>query len=308
MRARSLSLPVGLTLFALVAGCAGPKVHLRHQLGSPAHTGISPAALQVGRFQVQPHDSAQLSGYLQDKLRQRLADFTLNHHSASTQPPATVTGTININARDSRGIRHIRRYHPTIGGLQDFEVPTLRRDVIVAVNFILLDPTDGRPITLETRRPYSSHQDPEIRGERGLLRPDDPKHVPPTNTIARRLIDECIADFLGMIHLYEIAAQVALRHAPGPQAAKGSRAVKRADFAAAAEHYRAALQDRPDDPRLHFNLALVSEAGKDLAAAENHYRAALKNQKRPDPQAKAGLDRVMRVQNIIARRQELGGP
>ena len=287
-----------------VLGCTGPEIAVRHHLGNPIGMAVDPGQLQGGQFGVQPEPDPELATYLQDKLRQRLTDIP---HTASAPSEQTlsatrlaVVGLITVEAEDSRGTRHIRRWNPQLKDLEDLEVASLRRDVTVAVQFVLQDIT-GRTdeVALETHRSYSTHQDPDIRGEWGLLRPDDPESVPHTEKIAQRLIDQCLDDFIAMIHPYELAADIPLRHVWGSEAAAGQHAAERGDYDGATESYLAALQASPDSPNLHFNLAVVTEAAGDLATAEEHYRRALELQRQPDEQIQAGLERIERVRRTL---------
>jgi hypothetical protein len=293
----------------LISGCSGPVITLRHHLAGAVDMGVEPGTLQVGQFQVRPDTYADLPAHLQNNLRQRLADF---NHPASVStaqtapsPGPTVEGVIIVIAEDSAGSRPIQQWSSRHQKLEDAEVPSLRRDVTAKVNFVLRQSAaESGDVTLETYHSYSTNQDPLIRGEGGLLAPDDPERVPPVDVIARQLVDECLGDFIAMIHPYEIVAKMPLRRVGGTDAANGLRAAQQGDYAAAARYYQAALRAKPDSPPLHFNLAVVGEAGGDLAAAEEHYRQALEQQP-PDELARTGLERVARLRRIHAYEREL---
>ena len=306
-RLQAISIVIlGLATF----GCTGPRITVRHNLGRPVGMGIDPGSFRVGQFRAQPDAFAELTTYLQSKLRQNLTDIART--TAVTPEPAqpssslAIGGLIIVTAEDLEGLRHIRRWNPQRRNLEDLEVPSLRRDVTVTVHFALRDnATRTDEVTLETYRSYRTHQDPQIRGDSGLLRPDDPERVPPIDTIARRLVDECLSDFIAMIYPYEVVAHVPLRRVYGSEATNGLHAAQAGDYVGAARFYRSALRARPDDPHLHFNLAIVREAAGDLAAAEAHYRQALELRQQPDELAQTGLDRVTRLRRIRSYQERL---
>lgn len=304
-------LPAVITLIFswLISGCSGPAIHLRHHLGGAVDLGTDPAKLQVGQFQVQPGTLTGLPEYLQNHLQLMLTDYnqstSVGSPSAAAPASQTVEGGITIIAEDFSGVRPLRQWNVQNHDFEEREVPTLRRDVTVKVDFLLRNSAaPSGTVTLETSRSYTSNQDPQVRGPESLLRPDDPDRVPPVDTIARKLIDECLSDFIAMIHPYEVTAEVPLRYVGGADAAAGRRAAKNGDYAAAARYFQSALQKKPSHPDLHFNLAVVQEAAGDLAAAEEQYRQVLERQASDEP-ARLGLDRVTRLRRMKEYEQKL---
>ncbi len=293
----------------LISGCSGPAIHLRHHFGGAVDLGTDPARFQVGQFQVQPGTLNGLPPYLQNNLQLMLTD--LNQSTSVGSPPAaasdsqTVEGVITVIAEDFSGVRPLRQWNVQNHDFEEREVPTLRRDVTVKVDFLLRNSAaPSGTVTLETSRSYTSNQDPQVRGPESLLRPDDPGRVPPVDAIARKLIDECLSDFIAMIHPYEVNAEVPLRYVGGNDAAAGRRAAKKGDYAAAARYFQSALQKKPSHPDLHFNLAVVREAAGDLPAAEEQYRQVLELHPSDEP-ARLGLDRVIRLRRMKEYEQKL---
>jgi hypothetical protein len=293
----------------LISGCSGPAIHLRHHLGGAVDLGTDPARLQVGQFQVQPDTLTGLPPYLQNNLQLMLTDFnqstSVGNPSAAASASQTVEGVIAVIAEDVAGVRPLRQWSVQNHDFEEREVPTLRRDVTVKVDFLLRNSAaPSGTVTLETYRSYTSNQDPQVRGPESLLRPDDPDRVPPVDTIARKLIDECLRDFIAMIHPYEVTAEVPLRYVGGADAAAGRRAAKKGDYAAAARFFESALQNKKDHPDLHFNLAVVQEAAGNLAAAQEQYRLVLERHPSDEP-ARLGLDRVIRLRRMQEYEQKL---
>jgi hypothetical protein len=293
----------------LISGCSGPAIHLRHHLGGAVDLGTDPARLQVGQFQVQPDTLTGLPPYLQNNLQLMLTDLNQST-SVGTSPitasaSQTVEGGITVIAEDVSGVRPLRRWNVQTHDFEEREVSTLRRDVTVKVDFLLRNSAaSSGDVTLETSRSYTSNQDPQVRGPESLLRPDDPDRVPPVDAIARHLIDECLSDFIAMIHPYEITAEVPLRYVGGTEAAAGRRAAKKGDYAEAARYFQSALNRNPSYPDLHFNLAVVQEAAGNLAAAEEQYHLVLERQA-SDESARTGLDRVIRLRRMHEYEQKL---
>ncbi len=287
-----------IVLGLLVCGCSGPVITVRHHLGGAVDMGIEPGAYHVGQFQVRPEAFTDLPTYAKNSLEKQLTDYDTSTSVGLRQSDLVVDGVINVTAEDFRGVRHIRQWNAQRHNLEEVEVPSLRREVAVKVNFVICRSDEYlREVTLETARSFSSNEDPLIRGDEGLLRPDDPERTPAVDTIARKLIDECIQDFIAMIHPYEVTAEIPLHYVWGENAAGGLRVAREGDYVGAGNYFRAALDSDPDNSDLHFNLAVVTEAAGDLAEAEKHYRQVLE-QRPADESARSGLERVVRLRRI----------
>jgi len=293
----------------LIMGCSGPVITLRHHLGGAVDMGQNPVAWHVGTFEVQPDSLTDLPLYLKNQLQKRISNYTTStsiaHKPDSPASSLTVTGAIIASAEAIEGMRSIRQWNAQRQQLENVEVPSLQRQVTLKVHFVLHNSSNpAHDVTLETYRSYSTNQDPMIRGEEGLLRADDPQRVPSVDSIAQKLVDECLGDFIAMIQPYEITAAIPLRRVWGGDAGKGLRAAKQGDYTAAAQFFQAALAAKPDHAALYFNLAVMREADGDWAGAETYYRLALEQQP-SDELSQTGLERVMRLRQIQDYEQKL---
>jgi len=152
-----------------------------------------------------------------------------------------------------------------------------------------------RLFTIETRRSYTSPEDPRVRGELGLDRPDDPARVPPADDILKELLAQCADEFFDMISPREVTADVPMRGTWNADGSAGLKAAEAGDFAAAVGHLEAAVAAEPKDVNLLFNLAAACEAAGNLEEALAHYKAVVERTQGQDAVAAEAAQRVERV-------------
>lgn len=282
----------GFLSAALAAGCAAPVVTVRHKLPAAVVIPGHDARMRVKGFSVKTGPKDAFADFAAGRLKQRLGESAGAGNAAN--PEALVRGDIHVTVRDAKATRRVRGRDGKTGDLTSHEVPTLIRTVKVRVDFVVTRASNGEElVTIETRRSYRSTADPRVRGELGLLRPDDPTHVPASETIVRELLAECIETFCAMIAPLEVVEQIPLRNAL--TGGEGFQAVRAGDWEAASRHFETAVAAAPSDVALVFNLAVTAEAAGKLQVALENYRAVQKLTDGQDRPAATGARRVERV-------------
>lgn len=299
LRTRTLAILFLAGTAMLVSGCQPVTLTVTHVL--PAATPLPPGGVRVGTFQV-PSDpqsdvAALISGLLEEHLPLALGPEA---GGADEVPAAEVAGTVTITVKDVRAHRNVRRWDPETKKMAPARLATLDRTVSVNVDFVVRDlGTDGRPWAVEQTKTYRSAADPRVWGELGLLRPDDPARIPPTETIVQELLGECVDGFCGMVAPMKVTHTIQLRSAPGLDA--GVRAAGTGDLEAAEGHFRSALADRPNDAHALFNLGAVLEARGRLDAAVAAYEKAGSLSAGADAEAKTAAERLQRIRVRIEK-------
>ena len=289
-------------LLAGCAGCSAPVLSVRHALPAALPMPAGTEAVRVGRFSVTPAGEQAAAAVLVDALRERLsAHWTVVGDGPAPAKAAEIAGDIRVVTDDARGTRPIRRYDQATGTWVSGEAPTLVRTASVRVTFRVARPGSAGPaFTAETDRAYRSTDDPRVRGELGLGRPDSPDRVPPAEGVVRELLAACAAEFAGMVAPQAVTAEIATRGTLDGQGRAGLAAAEEGNLDEAVAHLSAAVDARPDDNALRFDLAAALEAGGQLDAALAHYKAVVERSGGKDAEAAAAADRVARV---LARRK-----
>jgi len=302
MRAARWATVLLAALTAAMAGCAAPVLPVRHTLPAAVPLPEGTRMVRVGEFTVTPTGRKTAVAALTGSLQQRLSRHWAIDGDADARARAVrVTGEIVLETEDARGTRRLRRYGEETGAWRQQEVPTLVRTGSARVTFRLARPGADEPLfAVEADRAYTSTSDPRVRGELGLARPDDPARVPPTDTILAELLDGCAEDFVEMIAPQAVEAEVATRGTWNEEANAGLEAVEAGRLDAAVRHLAAAVEARPDDAALRFDLAAVLEAAGRLEEALRHYEAVLERTDGRDADAAAA---VQRVQRVLKRRE-----
>ncbi len=298
-------LPAGA---AGMVGCAAPVLSVRHTLPAAVPLPEGTQMVRVGEVTVTPPgpkgtrtERKPVPAILTESLQKRLSRHWAIDGNAETRAHAVdVTAEVTIQADDARGRRRIRRYDQEADAWQAQAVPTLVRTVSAHVTFRLARPGAGTPLaTIETDRSYTSTEDPRVRGPLGLDRPDNPARVPPEDQIIRDLLDGCAAAFVRMIAPQVVTAEVETRGTWHGEAGEGLKAAGAGDLETAARLLKTAVDQKPDDPALRFDLAAVLEAMGRLEAALGHYTAVVEQTVGRDTQAALA---ARRVQRVLARR------
>ena len=287
---------------ACLAGCAPPVVSVEHVLPAALPMPGDVACVRADDFTVRSGPKDGFAAFMKDALAKHLMNVRIapGHVGANARiteaQTARAGGTIDVEARDAKDARRIRRMNHKTGKLETLSLPTLVRTANVRVEFVVRRAGGKGPLgTVEVRRSYSSASDPLVRGALGLDRPDDPARVPPVDKIGRRLLTECIEGFGRMISPVVVKARVPLRHAPGHYAQLGLDAARKANYYEAVKQLAAAVGAAGNDANAHFDLAAVAEVRGELALAAKHYGRAWELSGRKDIEARAGADRTRRV-------------
>jgi hypothetical protein len=276
----------------LAAGCGAPVVTVRHKLPAAVAIPGYDAGMRVKGFSVKSGPKGAFADFATDLLKRRLAESA--GAGSVADPGALVQGDIHITLRDVKATRRVRGRDGNSGELIGRDVPTLIRTGQVKVDFVVTGASGGKElVTIETRRSYRSTEDPRVRGELGLLRPDDPTHVPASETIVRELLTGCIESFCGMIAPLEVVEQIPLRSAL--RGGDGFSAARGGNMQAASRHFGAAVAGSPSHVALAFNLAVTAEAAGKLDLALESYLAVQKLTDGQDRPAAAGAQRVERI-------------
>ena len=297
MTARNSLLVVLVAAAVWAAGCGGPVVTVRHRLPAALSLPADVQMVRVTRFSVQPAGRRAAAALMTEALQKRLSRHWAIDGDPGTRAKAVdVSGAIAIETKDVKGTRNVRRWTSDNREWVAVQVPTLVRSATVQVEFGVARPgAKDRLFTIETRRSYTSPEDPRVRGELGLDRPDDPARVPPADDILKELLAQCADEFFDMISPREVTADVPMRGTWNADGSAGLKAAEAGDFAAAVGHLEAAVAAEPKDVNLLFNLAAACEAAGNLEEALAHYKAVVERTQGQDAVAAEAAARVERV-------------
>jgi tetratricopeptide (TPR) repeat protein len=295
--ARSATMVLLAACAAAMAGCAAPVLSVRHALPAAVPLPGDARMVRVDAFTVTPPAHKDAAAVLTQALQKRLSRHWAIDGDADTRARAVrLTGDVAIRTDDARGTRRVRRYDEAAGVWQETEVPTLVRTASAHVTCRVARPGSNEPLfAVEADRSYDSTADPQIRGELGLGRPDDPERVPPTDTILAGLLDGCAEDVVQMLSPQAVEAKVRTRGTLDGLGNDGLKAAEQDDLETAVRLLTEAVTKNPDDAALRFDLAAVLEAAGHLEAALEHYVAVLEKTDGQDADAAVAAQRVERV-------------
>jgi hypothetical protein len=261
--------------------------------------------VRPGRFEVEGPGADWIPAFLQAEVARRMDDLS---GGGESDGPLEMGGVVTVRVSDDSGTRPARRRGPE-GELKLVELPYLVRTVDVRVVFAVAPKSGGQPVELETHRSYASNRDPAVLGQYGLARGDDPAGVPPADEVTRELLVECVQTARGMLAPVEMPVTLAFRYAGGDPAQAGLAAVEKGEYAEAVEEFRSAVEEDPENPALQFNLAAACEADGRFAAAEEHYRAALAASGGEDEEARLSAERVAKLRRrMVGLVEPAAGP
>lgn len=318
-------------------GCAGPKavVHLDYALApdlplprGARHVRISPATVfgtdeGAGAYATKSLARHVRSGgwFRTEQLQASASATTLPAlHAAGLEPgghaatttaaamPATLPAPVPANettirlspacrvlVKDTYSIRTVRR--PRDGKLADAQLRSLRRQVSVLMEVVVLSAAGGREIcAAQARQEYDSLEDSRSRGPQGIGRNDDPATVVAAGVIVEELVDNCARTIADMMTPVRVGQQVTLRPVRGPKAAEILRAVRQKRYREAAAILEAARSTSPEPDRL-YNLAVLQEAAGQFKQAAANYRECVRLAGNRDERATQGLLRATRAGN-----------
>ena len=290
----------------LIAGCGGPVVTVRHTLPAAVPLPAGVETVRVRKFAVHAADTGEVAALLTESLQKRLSrHWAIDGDSRARARAVDVGGTITLETKDVKGTRAVRRWEGETREWHAVQMPTLVRSATATVEFAVFGPgAKDRLFTIETRRSYTSPEDPRVRGELGLERPDDPARVPPMDQILRVLLGQCADSLVEMISPREVTADVPMRGTWNSAGSAGLKAAAEGDFAAAIRHLQAAVASDPRDVNLLFDLAVACEAAGRLEDALKHYRVIVERTKGQDAIAAEAAKRVERVLKRLGKRPE----
>ena len=294
-------LGMALVLILAAVGCGPPVLAVRHRLAPDLPIPAGAARVRLGEFTVADGPEDGYAAFVAERLTERLdasGGYGVATREATGPADLVVGARLGIQTKDVEQPRTVRRLNPDTRQMEIFDVPGLLRTVEVLAAFDVQTMRTGRTLSVEARRSYRSTDDPRTRGPLGLERPDDPANVPAAERIVRELLDACVKEFVGMLTPREVAARIPLRPAPGPNGAKGLEAARRGEYAAAVGHFKDALQAKPDNANLLFDLAAVSECAGELQAALELYRKVQALTDDRDVAAHEGAVRVARAVSL----------
>jgi len=288
---------LGAVMGLAAAGCAPPVLVVRHRLPPDLPLPAEARRVHLGEVTVASGPADGYAKFAADALAERLARAGALEVAAPGADADLVLGaTLRIDLGDEAGRRNVQEMESETRRLATVGVPTLVRTAAVHADFVVTRAADGRRLgAVEADEAYRSTADPRVRGPLGLGRPDDPARVPSAETVVRELLGAC-ADTLGrMLESREVVARVPLRPAPGAASREGFAAAGKGDFAAAAGHFRAALDAAPASAAARFNLAAALEAGGDLRAALALYEKVAEESEGRDLEAGEAVLRLTRA-------------
>jgi len=304
MRAARLAMAMLLAAWAAgAAGCAAPALSVRHTLPAPVPLPKGTEMVRVGAFRVTPAGHEHAAAVLTEALQKRLSRHWAIDGDADARARAVrMTGRIALETNEARGTRPVRTWDEAAGAWQDRKVPTFVRTASAHVTCRVTPPdAGGTGFAVEAERSYDSTADPQVRGELGLGRPDDPDRVPPMDTIVAGLLDGCADDVVHMLAPQAVEADIQTRAVWDGEANEGLKAAEAGRWDQAIEHLVNAVEKNPDDTAVRFDLAAALEATGRLEAALGHYQAVLERTDGKDTDAALAAQRVERV---LKRRRE----
>jgi len=283
-----------LIVAAGAAGGCGPAVTVDYTFG--ADLPVPPTGpVRVGPIAV-AEGSPLYGPVAAEALRRRLeASPLLALAPEGKEARMTVSATLETTASDEKGDRLIRRLvegGPRAGAVR---VPTLVRKASARMVFVVTDAAGRQIASAETRRRYTSAEDPRTRGALGLYRGDDPARVPPTDAILRGLVDGCVETFWNMLQPRPVRVTVRLRPTLNPHGIRGLAAVRKGDFVQASHRFYDAVASEPRNPDLLLNQAVCAEKAHLPATALTAYEALLKLGRGHQVIARQGVRRVRRA-------------
>jgi tetratricopeptide (TPR) repeat protein len=228
-----------LTYIVFLPGCA-PKptiIHLARPL-DPAYQ-LSQGALvpTVGQFTAPYPDYIQYAQYVQQYLKQRLAEVQpLSTVSAEDSQPFQIHGMVKLHRlTDSKNPKNIT--------------------VHTEVTFNLYDP--------------KSKTDRQSIVSRGQTQEN-------TQSAIQALLRQTVDFYVSQMFPQEITIACAMARGKSKFDLRGRQAAADADFDRAFEFFRKAIDEFPDDHAALYNAGLVSEALKIYPRALKYYQRALK--------------------------------
>lgn len=277
----------------LAVGCGAPKVQVAYDL--PGALAIPPEvrSIEVGQVNVSPGFWQGKRDNLEDALRSCMpAEYRPDDGAAAE---AVLMAEAFIESAEKKGARAVRVWASRDEPMAERVMPTLHRRLDVRVVFTLTGADGRRLLAAEDRKTYNSLEDPRVRGEDGLGRPDDPDRVPPAELLVGEMLHAAAETFCGMIAPVSTQAEHAFRQVDAKASGEAQRTAARGDYAVAVAMYQTAALERPDDADAQFNLGLAAEAAGDLALSEQAYGRAVELSNRNDTEAVNALARVRHV-------------
>lgn len=274
----------------VLAGCGGPVLTVRHVLPAALPMPADVGTVRAKAFAVEPaggEAAAVLAKLLNERLEKVWPD-------KAGDAGAEVGGTVRVDAKEAKGASRLRQWDAKARAWAEREVPTLVRTVAVDVAFVV-ERGGRRLFAVEARRAYRSTDDPRVRGETALERPDDPERVPPADQVVRELLADCAESFCEMIAPDEMVVRVPTRGTLSSRGAAGLKAAGQGDFPEAIRQLEAAVAADPNNADLRFDLAAACEAGGQLEAAVTHYQAVVQRTGGKDRLAAESAQRAGRV-------------
>ncbi len=283
------------------AGCGGPVVTVRHQLPPDLPLPEGPKFVRLGEFTVASGPKDSFGEYAAAKLFELLRPMgecmvvKAFPKEGLNWPQLDVQAALHVDAEDVKGQRAVLSPGAAATG-PSVQVPTLVRKVAVRADFAVTDARTGKKLAAETRERYNSADDPRTRGATGLGRPDDPENVQPTDRIVRELLDGCVGTFARMIRPPVVEAKVPVRSTWNSQGRKGLAQLKQGNFHQALPYFQAAVEAKPKDLNLRYDLAVTAEGAGQIGTALENYKA-VQAQRPNDAAVKEAILRLERVRS-----------
>jgi len=287
-----------VTALALCSGCGAAVLTVQHDLPAALPVAVEKLSVDRADFSVNDQTYTELLDYTIETLREQLGPSRRPSGDKTHGTVGHVGGRIEVQQSESRGSRWVLQRDPETKLMIKQKVPTLVRTASVRVEFVVQDASGRQLAAAELSRPYDSTQDPRVRGQLGLHRPDDPQRVPPAEKILKELLADCVRSFCEMITPTHLEVPIRLQPAAGPEANAAMEAVRAGRYAQAYALFGEALRADPGNPALMFNLAALAEKTGNLEAAARYYKASAQA---TGPQRKIAAQCARRVELILAR-------
>jgi len=294
----------------LIVGC-GPDKTVEVRYERPAQYDISPKVKRLGiaEFGAQTAQEKSWGEVASDRLAADLEQYNRKYHryqlvdrrrlkaildeqdlqlaicdTASANQLGTLAGVeamiygnVKVSTRDESASR--KTFDPLRRGFKT--VYYTRRYAMVAVNFTMDDIKTGKTLaTVSATREYDSDADKKSGSESvGKALGFGGDKVPPTDQVVSKLIDQCVAEFLGKISPHEVVVVEKLAKGKGKTKKTvdtGNKLAVAGDYAEALDVYLTALDVNGADHGAAFNAGLMCEAQGNLQKAEEMYDKAFR--------------------------------
>jgi len=288
---RNIYVGIFAAAMLLCGGCAAPEVAIEHRLPAAVPLGVDAFTVTAAKVTGLTDDADALAALA---ITRSLAEADLLAGATPSGPVAQIAANFTVTTDERRSHRSVREWNAEAESVQPRQADSLVRIVNVSAAFTISRP-DHEPVTVQVDRTYDSRSDPNVWGEMGLERPDDPRRVPTATDISADLIGQCAERLAAMLRPLPVRVVVPVRPVGGQEGSAGLAAAADGRFDEALEQFRLAVAERPQDRDLLFDAAVAAEAAGELHDSLGYYQQVVDLSGGEDLVANEGAQRVQRI-------------